>query len=307
MLFCIVRDDIAHVHADVLVNAANEQLAEGGGVCGALFAGAGRHQMREACDALAPCPTGSAVATPGFNLDCTYVVHAVGPVWMGGKRGEEKLLRSCYRAIFAQVKQLGVSSVAFPLISAGIYGYPIRAALAIAREETAAFLAEHDDIDAMLVVFDRGVIAAGTEFLDQIEAFIEDVDGKQSSCNPRKGHAPAPDGATALLALIDKRGLTDAEVCRRANISRQVLSEIRSNPAYELTKPTAVALWFALELDLHTAQELLARAECPLSRSSKFDVIVEFFLTRQIYDVMQVNEALFAFDQPQLGSHKPRS
>lgn len=106
----------------------------------------------------------------------------------------------------------------------------------------------------------------------------------------------------ALLALIDERGLTDAQVYRRANLSRQLFSKIRSKPDYRPSKPTAVALALALGLTLPQAQELLAHAGLTLSRSSKFDVIVEFYLARGVCDVMAVNEALFAFDQPLLGS-----
>ena len=106
----------------------------------------------------------------------------------------------------------------------------------------------------------------------------------------------------ALLALIDERGLTDAEVYHRANLSRQLFSKIRSRADYRPSKPTAVALAMALGLTLPETRELLARAGLALSRSSEFDVIVEFYLSRGVHDVMTVNEALFAFDQPLLGS-----
>lgn len=129
MPFSIVRNDIAHVRADVLVNAANERLAAGGGVCGAIFEGAGASRMAAACAQIGHCPTGSAVTTPGFDLPCRWVVHAVGPVWRGGTHGERELLRNCYRSVFAEVARLGATSVAFPLISAGIFGYPVREAL----------------------------------------------------------------------------------------------------------------------------------------------------------------------------------
>lgn len=200
MPFSIVRDDIAHVSADAVVNAANPRLKAGGGVCGALFAAAGAADMQAACDAIGGCPTGSAVTTPAFALDAKWCIHAVGPVWNGGVSGEREALRSCYRA------------------------------------------------------------------------------------------------------LIDERGLADSEVYHRANLSRQLFSKIRSNRAYRPTKPTAVALAVALRLSVSQTQDLLARAGFTLSRSSKFDVIVRFFLERRIYDVFQINEALFAYDQPLLGS-----
>lgn len=389
MPFSIVRNDIARVHADVLVNAANTRLAEGGGVCGALFTAAGREQMRAACDAIGGCSTGSAVATPAFNLPARWCVHAVGPIWRGGRHGEEAALRSCYQSMFARVAELGARSVAYPLISAGIYGYPAEAALAVARDETRAFLAEHDDIEVTLVVFDRSTVRLGSVLEQEIREYIDDEYVAQSphvrrrgvelerearwaadaeapaAAEPELGAAdaespscdvfssaltfaadvaeePAPSGAAphmltaaamvpaagapagtagaapvelddmlehldagfseTLLALIDQCGLTDAEVYHRANLSRQLFSKIRSNPAYRPTKPTAVALAMALELDVPATQDLLSRAGLTLSRTSKFDVIVRFFLERGIYDIYQLNEALFAYDQPLVGS-----
>lgn len=336
MPFSIVRNDIARVRADVLVNAANERLAAGGGVCGAIFDGAGASKMAAACAQIGRCPTGSAVVTPGFDLPCRWVVHAVGPIWRGGTHGERELLRSCYRSVFAEVARLGVASVAFPLISAGIFGYPVREALDVARAEASAFLDGHPDVEVTLVVFTRDVVAQGVALLGELREYVDDAYVESSphlydrsaelrelcvpEAYPTAAPAPtpsapaAPDGlaerlahldasfSEALLALIDERGLTDAQVYRRANLSRQLFSKIRSKPDYRPSKPTAVALALALGLTLPQTQGLLAHAGLTLSRSSKFDVIVEFYLARGVHDVMTVNEALFAFDQPLLGS-----
>lgn len=340
MPFSIVRNDIARVRADVLVNAANERLVAGGGVCGAIFEGAGASRMAAACAQIGRCPTGSAVTTPGFDLPCRWVVHAVGPVWRGGSHGERNLLQGCYRSVFAEVARLGAASVAFPLISAGIFGYPVREALDVARAEASAFLDDHPDVEVTLVVFTRDVVAQGVALLGELREYVDDayVDNSphlrdrsaelRELCVPEawplaaEPPAPAPAAggpvppdelaerlehldasfSEALLALIDERGLTDAQVYRRANLSRQLFSKIRSRPDYRPSKPTAVALALALGLTLPQAQELLAHAGLTLSRSSKFDVIVEFYLARGVHDVMAVNEALFAFDQPLLGS-----
>lgn len=332
MPFLIVRDDIARVSADAVVNAANPALQAGGGVCGALFAAAGAERMREACDAIGGCPTGSAVVTPGFDLDAKWCIHAVGPVWRGGGEGEREALRSCYRSVFAQVERLGARSVAFPLISAGIFGFPVDEALSIAREEAEVFLAHCDEVEATLVVFDRAVVRAGSALFDQVREYIDDgyVDAsphmrgrlQRLAEEPWLGAASAPMTMAAaapreldelldnldasfsetLLALIDERGLTDAQVYHRANLSRQLFSKIRGNRAYRPTKATAVALAVALELDLDQTQDLLGRAGLALSRSSRFDVIVRFFLERGIHDVFRMNEVLFAYDQPLLGS-----
>lgn len=377
MPFSIVRDDISRVHADVLVNAANVRLAPGGGVCGALFSAAGFDEMRAACEAIGGCATGDAVATPAFNLPARWCVHAVGPIWRGGRAHEEELLHRCYRSAFARAVELGARSVAFPLISAGIYGFPVERALAIVREEVAAFLRHHDEVALTLVVFERAVVQMGNALVEQVQEYIDDeyVDSSSfmrrdmgelerelqwtedasaplsvemaepvalpeclqeddaSIAAPRPfvaanirmpgaamPGAPSRAGATldaeiaqlvatldapfstTLLALIDARGMTDAEVYHRANISRQLFSKIRGNESYRPSKQTVVALAIALELDMSATQDLLARAGFTLSKSSKFDVIVRFFIERGIYDLFQLNEVLFAYDLPLVGS-----
>lgn len=377
MPFSIVRDDISRVHADVLVNAANVRLAPGGGVCGALFSAAGFDEMRAACEAIGGCATGDAVATPAFNLPARWCVHAVGPIWRGGRAHEEELLHRCYRSAFARAVELGARSVAFPLISAGIYGFPVERALAIVREEVAAFLRHHDEVALTLVVFEHAVVQMGNALVEQVQEYIDDeyVDSSSfmrrdtgelerelqwtedasaplsvemaepvalpeclqeddaSIAAPRPfvaanirmpgaamPGAPSRAGATldaeiaqlvatldapfstTLLALIDARGMADAEVYHRANISRQLFSKIRGNESYRPSKQTVVALAIALELDMSATQDLLARAGFTLSKSSKFDVIVRFFIERGIYDLFQLNEVLFAYDLPLVGS-----
>ena len=377
MPFSIVRDDISRVHADVLVNAANVHLAPGGGVCGALFSAAGFDEMRAACEAIGGCATGDAVATPAFNLPARWCVHAVGPIWRGGRAHEEELLHRCYRSAFARAVELGARSVAFPLISAGIYGFPVERALAIAREEVTAFLRHHDEVALTLVVFERAVVQMGNALVEQVQEYIDDEYVDSSSFMRRDTGelerelqwtedasaplsvemaepvalpeclqeddasiaasrpfvaanirmpgaampgAPSRAGATldaeiaqlvatldapfstTLLALIDARGMTDAEVYHRANISRQLFSKIRGNESYRPSKQTVVALAIALELDMSATQDLLARAGFTLSKSSKFDVIVRFFIERSIYDLFQLNEVLFAYDLPLVGS-----
>jgi len=119
----IVQGDITKLDVDAIVNAANAQLAPGGGVCGAIHRGAGP-KLAEACAALGGCDTGNAKITPGFDLPARYVIHAVGPVWGGGERGEGKLLAGCYRHALMLAAENGLTSIAFPAISTGIYGFP---------------------------------------------------------------------------------------------------------------------------------------------------------------------------------------
>ena len=132
MPFSLVRNDIVNMRVDAIVNAANSSLAPGGGVCGAIFAAAGRTALKKACRAIGHCDVGSAVITPGFNLPARYVIHAVGPIWQGGTRGEAALLQSCYTRALHLAQENGCESIAFPLISSGIFGYPKPQALRVA-------------------------------------------------------------------------------------------------------------------------------------------------------------------------------
>jgi O-acetyl-ADP-ribose deacetylase (regulator of RNase III) len=123
--------DITTLDTDAIVNAANEALAPGGGVCGAIHRAAGP-ELARACATLGRCPTGDARITPGFRLPARYVIHAVGPIWRGGGQGEPELLRSAYRSAMRLASRNGVRSIAFPAISTGIYGYPLELATAVA-------------------------------------------------------------------------------------------------------------------------------------------------------------------------------
>ena len=138
----VVRGDITELDVDAIVNAANSGLRGGGGVDGAIHRAAGP-ELLQACRAIGACPTGEVRVTPGFRLKATHVIHAVGPVWNGGNKGEPALLASAYRAALLAAEELGARDVAFPAISTGVYGYPLDSATTIAVETVAAFLRDH--------------------------------------------------------------------------------------------------------------------------------------------------------------------
>ena len=160
----IQKQSITEMDVDCIVNAANSQLRHGGGVCGAIFAAAGASQLQAACDVLGHCPTGEAVITPGFKLKAKYIVHAVGPIWQGGSHNEETLLYSCYQNAMKVAYTKGCRSIAFPLISSGIYGYPVKDAWRVAIK---AIQESPYDMDVTIAVIDDNALQLGTSILSQ--------------------------------------------------------------------------------------------------------------------------------------------
>ena len=341
----LIREDITKLTCDAIVNAANQTLLGGGGVDGAIHKAAGKGLLAE-CMTLGGCKTGEAKITKGYNLPSKYVIHTVGPKWKGGTNGEEELLRSCYRNSLAVAKEYTLESVAFPLISSGVYGYPKDQALKVAVDEITTFLIENDML-VYLVIYDKSAYQISKKLFDDIAAFIEDkyVDdhfgfnyrnraSKESAvlgaleCEPfdsdaftgktqvlkplqasKKKKSSLDDAlkdidesfSEMLLRKIDEKGMTDAECYKKANIDRKLFSKIRSDRLYKPSKMTALAFAIALELPLTETKDMLMKAGFALSHSNKFDIIIEYFITNGNYDIFEINEALFAFDQALLG------
>jgi len=161
MALKFLQADITRLAVDAIVNAANTELLAGGGVCGAIFRAAGYRELQAACDELSPIQTGEAVITPGFNLPAKFVIHTAGPIWHGGQRGEENLLRACYTNSLKLAVEKNLSSVAFPLISSGIYGYPPHEALKVAVDAIKTFLKQHD-LDVTLTLMNKSLLDSAT-------------------------------------------------------------------------------------------------------------------------------------------------
>lgn len=330
----IVRNDITKMKVDAIVNAANSALLGGGGVDGCIHRAAGPELLAE-CKTLGGCETGSAKITKGYKLPCKYVIHAVGPRWRDGKHGEREKLVSCYRTALALAKEHDCETVAFPLISSGIYGYPKDQALKVAIDTISGFLLEND-MTVYIVIFDRKAYQIGEKLFSDIAAYIDDnyvdahtdsrterlrrmqmlseepeAEGYAASLAPMAGSVKSLDDALSqidesfsemLLRKIDEKGMTDAQCYKKANIDRKLFSKIRSDKLYKPSKPTAIAFAIALELPLDETKEMLMKAGFALSHSNKFDIIIEYFIEHGNYNVFEINEALFAFDQSLLGA-----
>lgn len=345
----IVRNDITKMKVDAIVNAANSTLLGGGGVDGCIHRAAGPDLLKE-CRTLGGCDTGSAKITKAYQLPCKYVIHAVGPRWRGGNHGEQDLLVSCYRTALELAKAAKCETVAFPLISSGIFRYPKDQALRVAMDTISTFLLEND-MTVYIVIFDRAAYLISEKLFADIAEYIddryvsehEDTRSEQlrrfraledqapfqansltlSEANtdemlapmavagsPAASHKSLDDAlkqidesfSEMLLRKITERGMTDAECYKKANIDRKLFSKIRSDRLYKPSKATALAFAIALELPLPEAKDMLMKAGFALSHSNKFDIIVEYFIENGKYNIFEINEALFAFDQSLLGA-----
>ena len=336
MPFEILRNDITKMAVDAIVNTANPQPVIGAGTDGMIHAAAGPRLLK-ARQKIGAIEVGCAAVTPAYGLQAKYVIHTVGPIWQGGTQGEEARLRQCYDRTLALALKKKCRSITFPLISSGTYGFPKDKALQIAISAFSTFLTEQE-MQIYLVVFDRSAFRLSEQLFQGVASYIDenyvDTCHRTFRETDQRRHllprAPAPsvcrqviceDAAPqaamsleemlqqedagfseTLLKLIDRRGKKDSEIYKKANLSKQHFSKIRNNPHYKPTKPTAIALALALELDLADTRDLIGRAGYALSNSSKFDLIIRYFIERKIYNVMEINCVLFEHDQSLLGT-----
>lgn len=340
----IIRNDITKIECDAVVNAANSTLLGGGGVDGAIHKAAGKGLLLE-CMKLGGCKVGQAKLTGAYKLPSKFVIHTVGPKWKGGQNGERELLESCYREALLLALDNKCESVAFPLISSGVYGYPKDQALKVAVDTITEFLIEHDML-VYIVVFDKSAFQISEKLFADIPSYIDDkyvdthfifnrtrpdvlgestvlaetqiLSDEFETCELQAPSCPSmampkvmsledivnqvdESFSQMLLRKIDEKGMTDAECYKKANVDRKLFSKIRSDVNYRPSKTTALAFAIALELSLEDTKDMLMKAGFALSHSNKFDIIIEYFITHGNYNIFEINEALFAFDQSLLG------
>lgn len=334
MPLIIVRNDITKMAVDAIVNAANPSLLGGGGVDGAIHRAAGPGLLNE-CMSLHGCETGQAKITKGYLLPAKYVIHTVGPVYRDGEHSEEELLSACYTNSLNLAKTHNLETVAFPLISSGVYGYPKAQALKVAVDEITRFLIEND-MTVYIVVFSKDAFEVTGKLFQDVKAFIDDVYADEHTDyeretqrmrfafpHPAKSAAPADSEkcfaplmdasldemlneidesfSEMLLRKIDEKQMTDAECYKRANVDRRLFNKIKNNPQYKPGKQTVLAFAIALELTLSETKEMLMKAGFALSRSNKADIVVEYCIMTKNYNIIEINQVLFKLDLQPLG------
>lgn len=333
MPFRIVRNDIVAMEVDAIVNSANPDIIVGRGVDLAIHTAAGT-ELFMARKFLGKINVGQAKTTDAFNLKARIVIHTVGPLWIDGQSKEKEQLKKCYHNSLLEAINYGCKSIAFPLISTGTYRFPKDVALAIAMEVISEFVLTHE-MDVYLVVYDLESFMLSEKLVHDVQAFIDDhyiaefdedndhqitrfrnIDAyhyyPHIDANRRVEAVLSPSiddlvntlddtFSVMLLQLIDNKNLTDAYVYKKANIDRRLFSKIRNDDQYKPSKMTIIAFAVALELTLVETQALLNSAGFALTRSSKFDVIIEYFIREGNYNVFEINEVLFSFEQDCLG------
>ena len=370
MPFQIVRNDITKMHVDAIVNATDVFLS-GSGSGDAAIHRAGGPKLEEECRELGFCPPGSAAVTRGYDLDCKYVFHTVGPVW-GVDENSEELLKDCYSECLKLTEEYKCKSIAFPLISSGTFGCPKDTALRLALSVIQGYLL-NNDIDVWLVVFDdestdyskrlypdlaeyidsKYIIdeyketeldeyallqdALSENILSQFDEAAQKIElksppsekksaksgkRKKSQEEPFNSHSSAAADLTKpfaqtledmlnnldesfsqmLMRIMIEKDCSNPDVYKRANIDKKLFSKILSSKDYHPSKKTCQALSIALRLPFSESQKFLSSAGYSYTHSSRFDIALEYFMNKGIYDINEINIQLFQMHLDTLGS-----
>lgn len=314
----ILVGNIVDMDTDAIVNAANSRLKEGDGVCGAIFNAANDERLQRDCDLLAPIEVGEAVITAGYNLKAKYIIHTVGPIWKDGKSNEEEKLKAAYLNSLNLAIENNLGSISFPLISAGIFGYPKDEALEVALSTIKEFLVDNE-LNVNLVLYNRTKVSRRTRLLNEIDNYINEhytgddylIYSDREILLEKSFKLEVPRRLEDLLnqsgesfqemlfRLIDEKGYSDVEVYKRSNIDRKLFSKIR-NIDYSPNKKTVLALSIGMRLNADECEDLLKKLGYSLSTDIKQDVVVKYFIDSEIYDIYKVNEVLFDLNIPTL-------
>ena len=324
------KGDITAMRCDAIVNATDEYMSGSGGADKMIHEAAGFDLYLE-CVKIGRCEIGKAVITKGYKLDAKYVIHTAGPVWSDGSLAEKELLASCYKSSLKLAVEHNCESIAFPLISAGTFGFPEDDAMQIAKAAIEDFLSEHDML-VYLVAYRSHTYNLGTKLFEEVSRYVENnlIDRFPACESISYSAMPCMDEATrsiaapkakgkALVSLkdylgkldesfaemlvrkIEESGMTNAECYNRALSTKSVFSKIKNNPAYRPTKPTVAGFVLALQLPLEEAKEMFEKAGYSLTRSNVFDLIIKWFIENGKYDIFEINEVLLEYDQQLIG------
>ena len=342
MPFQIVRNDITKMETDAIVNTANPLPLFGSGLDKAVYEAAGAYHLLKKRQEIGEVEPGNSFITEGYNLPAKYIIHTVGIKWRGGENDEENIIRNCYKSIFALVKENDIDSLSIPLLATGNYKFPKKLALQIAISEIESFLKQNEidlylvvfdeesyslsnefysDIDSYIndnYVEEKKEIEYEENKLDQgLECSVSALKkpfstqkNKESTSINSISERSLDDVVGNLdktfmemvFSFADKKDISDVDVQKRANLDRKAFSKLKCGTTKKPSKGTALALAIALELNLDETKDLLARAGYALSPCSRQDLIVQYFIEREAYDIFEINFALFEHGESELGA-----
>lgn len=309
--------EMSKMEVDAIVNAVDPFKAKDG-VADMLLRTAWK-EMCEEYEVLGKCVSRTPELTREYQANYKYTIQIASPLWMGGEQNEQEQLVACYKTCLEIAKENGFKSIAFPLIAAGSYGYPMDKVLSVAIDTIREFLSQSDMTVTLNTSNYRPHQISGEEFAE-IVAYIADRRQNEVADAPRDCYGTGWDSSMTmtvnyegmpkalrdkleteklssfsdmLLNMIDRAGKRDPEVYNRAGIDRKLFSRIRCNPDYQPSKKTALAFAIALELDLADAERLLNSAGYSISRSNYFDLIIAYCIEMKEYNFMNVNEKLY--------------
>lgn len=313
MPFEILRNDLLTMNVDAIVNSTSSEPFIFGGLDAKIHQMAGPELLKERAK-YGSLKLSYPILTQGYKLLAKHVIHVVGPIYKNGKLGEKQQLKDTYQHVLELAAEHKLESIAFPLISSGIFKYPRKEALEVALNVIKQF-SEASDMMIYLVVYDEASFEASKPYIDELRysksneiEFFENrmVSPKMLRRKPRTIDELIDEidftFQEMLFKFIDQKGLNDVDVYKKANVDRKLFSKIKSNRFYQPSKSTALAFSIALELNLDETLDLLKKAGYTLSDAIPLDIIVAYHIEKAIYDIYEINMVLFDKGEHSIGS-----
>ncbi len=313
MPFRIIRNDITKMETQAIVNTANRLPVVGAGCDEAIYKAAGYDELLQyRKEHIGIIEEGNSFITPGFQLKCQYIIHTVSPLYQNGNNDEETKLRNCYKNSFKLAKEHDITSIAFPLISTGSFLFPKEEGMQIAIDEINRFLLQNE-MEVYLVVYDERSNELAKKIFPDLKSFIQKVQSStllrmnssvieaeyeeecfEEEClfNPdelkdRIYHV-SDTFSEYLLDLIKEKGLSNVEVYTKALVDKKVFSKIKNDSEYHPNKFTALSLCIGARLNLEETEELLTRAGYALNPSDITDIVFQYYIEKQKYNMIDI-------------------
>ncbi len=294
MAFYLVRGDLVSMEVDTIVANANVNLKMVEGVSRAIFHRAGDLELQTACRQIGHCDVGRAVMTPSFNIEnCKAIIHAVGPNYINGKHGEEKNLRSAYKSIFKIIDENGFKTAAFPIISSD-FNYPLRECYDIEKDEIKNYLSTHIDSDFYVVLFKQAFDIFDDDFKDNLSQYVNThFDAKVLDSKVKDTNVVV---VKEIKKIQKEKNISDDELTLNANFGSTYLERLFNEETFIPTKNMLLSLGVALRLNIKEMANFLAKQGYTFGRNSMYELVVQFYIERGVFDVYQINDCLFFYD-----------